>query len=155
MPLMIRPVCAADADIVADFNARMALETENKHLEPDTVRAGVAAMIADPAKGFYFVAEIEGAIVGQLGVTREWSDWRNGDFWWIQSVYVTPHARRQGVFASLYRHVLQAALTHSHVIGVRLYVEHDNHAAQATYKKMGMAMTSYQVMEACWINAFE
>ncbi len=149
MPLTIRPARPADADVIADFNSAMALETESKRLDPATVRAGVAAMIADPAKGLYFVAEIDGQIVGQLGITREWSDWRNGDFWWIQSVYVTAKARRQGVFGALYQHVVQAALTHGNVIGIRLYVEHDNLTAQATYKKLGMTMTSYHVMEAC------
>ncbi len=152
MPLTIRPARPSDAEVIADFNSAMALETESKRLDPATVRAGVAAMIADPAKGLYFVAEIDGQIVGQLGITREWSDWRNGDFWWIQSVYVAAKARRQGVFRALYQHVVQAALTHGNVIGIRLYVEHDNLTAQATYKKLGMTMTSYHVMEACPIS---
>ena len=149
MPLTIRTAHAGDAEVIAEFNSRLALETENKRLDPTTVRAGVAAMIAHPAKGFYFVAEIDGEIVGQLGVTREWSDWRNGDFWWIQSVYVAAKARRQGVFGALYQHVIDAAIAFGNVIGVRLYVEHDNLAAQATYKRLGMTMTSYHVMEAC------
>ncbi len=149
MPLTIRPARADDVEIIANFNERMALETEDKRLDPATVRAGVAAMIADSARGFYIVAEIDGEIVGQLGVTREWSDWRNGDFWWIQSVYVADGARRTGVFGSLYRHVVESALEQGNVIGIRLYVEHDNLTAQATYRKLGMTMTSYHVMEAC------
>jgi ribosomal protein S18 acetylase RimI-like enzyme len=91
-------------------------------------------------------------IVGQLGITLEWSDWRNGNFWWIQSVYVAPDARRHGVFRELYEHVLAAAAKEPNVIGVRLYVEHDNQIAQATYQKMGMTLTSYHLMEKCPIN---
>jgi ribosomal protein S18 acetylase RimI-like enzyme len=87
------------------------------------------------------------AIVGQLGVTLEWSDWRNGNFWWIQSVYVRKEARRHGVFRALYEHVLMHARSEPNVIGVRLYVEHDNTIAQGTYRKMGMKMTDYKVME--------
>ena len=91
----------------------------------------------------------ERCVVGQLGVTCEWSDWRNGNFWWIQSVYVAAQARRHGVFRTLYEHLLHEANAEANVIGVRLYVEHDNQIAQATYKKLGMAMTGYHVMEAC------
>ena len=96
-----------------------------------------------------FVAETDGRVVGQLGITLEWSDWRNGNFWWIQSVYVAPEARCHGVFRKLYEHVLAAARNEPNVIGVRLYVEHDNQVAQATYAKLGMALTSYHVMEKC------
>ena len=146
MNLIIRPAHVTDADAICDFNRRMALETENKELDLGLLMPGVAAMLADPHKGRYFVAEIGGKVVGQLGVTCEWSDWRNGNFWWIQSVYVIESSRRHGVFTRLYEHVLAEART-AGVIGVRLYVEHDNRAAQATYQKMGMAMTGYQVME--------
>jgi GNAT superfamily N-acetyltransferase len=89
----------------------------------------------------------DGEVVGQLGVTCEWSDWRNGNFWWIQSVYVAASARRHGVFRKLFAHLLQEARAQTNVIGVRLYVEQDNHVAQATYEKLGMSMTGYQVME--------
>jgi ribosomal protein S18 acetylase RimI-like enzyme len=125
----------------------MAIETENKVLDTAILMPGVVAMLSDPHKGRYFVAETMGAIVGQLGVTLEWSDWRNGSFWWIQSVYVQKDARRHGVFRKLYEQVLEQARKEPNVIGVRLYVEHDNAIAEATYRKMGMAMTGYQVME--------
>lgn len=168
MNLSIRPAHMGDVEVIAEFNRLMALETENKVLDPATLKAGVTAMLNDPNKGRYFVAlagrASDGgnshqsspansadifmeAIVGQLGVTFEWSDWRNGNFWWIQSVYVAKSARRHGVFRKLYEHVLEAARGENDVIGVRLYVEHENAAAQATYQKMGMVMTGYQVME--------
>ncbi len=146
MNLIIRPAQLSDADVICDFNRRMATETEDKDLDPAVLKAGVAAMLNDPRNGRYFVAEAEGQVVGQLGVTLEWSDWRNGNFWWIQSVYVTPEARRHGVFRKLYERLLSEARAQPNVIGVRLYVEHDNQVAQATYRKMGMGMTGYQVM---------
>ncbi len=156
MNLTIRPARPADVDVICEFNRLMAKETENKDLDPAVLRPGVAAMIVDANKGRYFVAEMspplsqgeKGAIVvGQLGITLEWSDWRNGNFWWIQSVYVTKDARRHGVFRKLYEHVVRTARQEANVVGIRLYVEHDNGGAQATYRKMGMAMTGYQVME--------
>jgi GNAT superfamily N-acetyltransferase len=129
----------------------MAKETEAKDLDPAILQSGVLAMLTDAHKGRYFVAEADGQVVGQLGVTFEWSDWRNGNFWWIQSVYVAASARRLGVFRKLYEHVVAKARGEKDVIGVRLYVEHDNSVAQATYRKMGMAMTGYQVMEELFI----
>lgn len=147
---IIRPARPADADVICEFNRLMAKETENLDLDLALVKPGVQAMLADANKGRYFVADSNGQIVGQLGYTCEWSDWRNGNFWWVQSVYVAAAARRHGVFRQLYQHLLQQARTQSNVIGVRLYVEHDNLVAQATYQKLGMEMTSYHVMESCW-----
>jgi len=148
MNLTIRPAQPADLDVICAFNRLMALETENKTLDPVVLRSGVAAMIRDANKGRYFVAVGErGDVIGQLGITLEWSDWRNGNFWWIQSVYVAKNARRQGVFRALYEQVREQAQSDANVIGVRLYVEHDNASAQATYRKMRMVMTGYQVME--------
>jgi ribosomal protein S18 acetylase RimI-like enzyme len=147
MNLSIRPARPEDADVIREFNRLMAKETEHKDLDPAILGAGVAAMLRDPNKGRYFVAEADGRIVGQLGITLEWSDWRNGNFWWIQSVYVAPDARRHGVFRKLYEHVLDAATKEPNVIGVRLYVEHDNQIAQATYQKLGMVLTNYHLME--------
>lgn len=147
MNVIVRPATPADAGVIGDFNRLMAKETEGKDLDPAILHAGVVAMLADVGKGRYFVAEAGGRLVGQLGVTLEWSDWRNGNFWWIQSVYVAAHARRHGVFRRLYEHVVAAARQEANVIGVRLYVEHDNQVAQATYRKMGMVMTGYHVME--------
>jgi ribosomal protein S18 acetylase RimI-like enzyme len=147
MNLTIRPARPADADVIAEFNRLMARETEHKDLDPAILGAGVAAMLRDPNKGRYFVAEADGRIVGQLGITLEWSDWRNGNFWWIQSVYVAPDARRHGVFRKLYEHVMAEAVKGPNVIGVRLYVERDNEVAKATYRKLGMWTTVYEIME--------
>jgi GNAT superfamily N-acetyltransferase len=142
----IREARTADAATIAEFNIRMAMETEQLALEPATVDQGVRAALADRGKGTYYVAEMDGTLAGQLMITHEWSDWRNGDLWWIQSVYVRPNYRRCGVFKALYRHVQQAARD-AHAAGVRLYVERDNHAAQQSYARLGMSLTHYAVME--------
>jgi GNAT superfamily N-acetyltransferase len=155
--LRIREARAADADLLARWNVAMALETEHKTLDPGTVRAGVAAGLADPARARYFIAMREALAagretlaepVGTLMLTREWSDWRNGEWWWIQSVYVEEGHRRQGVFAALYRHVEQLARDAGGVIGLRLYVERDNADAQRTYASLGMADAGYRIYEA-------
>jgi GNAT superfamily N-acetyltransferase len=153
MTLTIRPAVAADADFLAQGNAAMALETEHKRLEPAVVGAGVRAALADPSKGRYFIAELDGKAVGQLMFTCEWSDWRNGMFWWIQSVYVLPEARRSGVFRALFRHVEQLAAGDPGVCGIRLYVEHENTRAQATYRHCGLDDAGYAVMEVDYTSA--
>lgn len=147
MDLTVRPAQPADATIVCHFNALLARESEGKELDPSLLQPGVAAVLADPHKGYYFLAEAAGAFVGQLGVTFEWSDWRNGWFWWVQSVYVVPQARRQGVFRALFRQVEDNARCAGNVIGIRLYVENDNHIAHRVYQDLGLAWTTYRVME--------
>jgi ribosomal protein S18 acetylase RimI-like enzyme len=147
-PTTIRRATPADAPVVVAFNAAIAWETEHKRLDPDVLAAGVRAVFADPARGFYTVAEREGEVVGQMMVTFEWSDWRNGWFWWVQSVYVKEDARRLGVFRELYREIERQAAADPAVIGLRLYVESDNARAQATYRALGMTTTTYGVMEA-------
>lgn len=146
MALHIRAAAAADEGVIAAFNAAMALETEGKRLVEPVLRAGVRAALADPHKGFYLVAERDGEVVGQAFVTFEWSDWRNGWYWWFQSVYVRPDARRGGVFRSLFDRVKQLAMAEPTVIGLRLYVEHDNQRAQAVYAAMGLTAEPYQLM---------
>jgi ribosomal protein S18 acetylase RimI-like enzyme len=143
----IRTAQPGDADTIAGFNSAMAWETEGKRLLPEVVGAGVRRLISEPALGFYLVAQAGADVVGCLLVTTEWSDWRNGRFWWIQSVYVAPGWRRRGVFRALYAHVGQAAAAQPDVCGFRLYVEHDNQAAQATYAKLGMVRTEYLLLE--------
>lgn len=147
MPTQVRAATPADAAVVIEFNRLLALESEGKQLDLSLLTPGVQRALADDNKGRYFLAETDGQIAGQLGVTYEWSDWRNGWFWWIQSVYVRPEFRRQGVFRALFQHVHEAARVDPTVIGIRLYVETDNHAAHKTYQAMGLGWTSYQVME--------
>jgi ribosomal protein S18 acetylase RimI-like enzyme len=136
-----------DADVIADFNRAMALETEGKKLMAEVIGAGVVSLINNPALGFYLVAEESGEIIASLMITTEWSDWRNGIFWWIQSVYVRPESRRKGVYSTLYQYVRDLATREPGVCGFRLYVEKDNLNAQLTYKKLGMQETDYKVYE--------
>jgi ribosomal protein S18 acetylase RimI-like enzyme len=147
MPLTIRRADPRDAAVVIDFNARLAEESEGKQLDRALLEPGVAAALADPHKVLYFLASDGNEVIGQISVTYEWSDWRNGWFWWIQSVYVRPEHRQRGVFRALYQHVYELAKNDPTVIGLRLYVEQENHRAQATYQKMGMSETSYFVLE--------
>ena len=145
--MRVRQATSADAPPLIEFNRAMARETEGKELLPEVIGAGVRALLANPAAGFYVVAESEGRVVGALLITKEWSDWRNGTFWWIQSVYVQPEFRRQGVYKSLYRHVQAMAANDPGVCGFRLYVERENTRAQATYRSLGMKETHYRVFE--------
>jgi ribosomal protein S18 acetylase RimI-like enzyme len=136
-----------DADTIAAFNAAMALETEGKELIPEVIGAGVRRLIGMPTLGFYVVAENAGEVVACLMITNEWSDWRNGLFWWIQSVYVKKEFRRQGVYRRLYEHVRSLAKSDASVCGFRLYVEKENEAGQATYSSVGMNETDYLIYE--------
>jgi ribosomal protein S18 acetylase RimI-like enzyme len=146
--LEIRDANPDDAGIIATYNSNLAFETEGEGLAPEIVGPGVAAMLADASKGRYWVAEVDGRVVGQIMVTYEWSDWRNGMIWWIQSVYVRGDYRRRGVFSWLYRHVESLARQDPQVCGIRLYVEHANARAQQTYESLGMDMTDYRVMQS-------
>ncbi len=145
--IYIRAATPEDWEIVVDFNFRLAQETESKTLNLEATRTGVKTLLADSSKGRYFVACLAERIVGQAMHTWEWSDWRNGEIWWLQSVYVHPDYRRQGVFRLLYQHLLQKAEADPNVVGLRLYVENDNARAQQTYQRLGMRQTGYSVME--------
>ncbi len=145
--IRIRTARTTDAEIIAHFNTLLAQETEARLLEPERLRRGVECVLADPARGTYWVAEIDAQIVGQLLITSEWSDWRNGFFWWIQSVYVAQCWRGQGVFQSLYSHVRRLASDRAEVCGLRLYVEASNGRAKQTYERIGLARTHYEVYE--------
>jgi ribosomal protein S18 acetylase RimI-like enzyme len=147
MDLKIRRAGLRDAPSLVAFNSAMALETEGKVLLPRVIGAGVRGLLRRPDSGFYLVAELDGEVIAALMVTREWSDWRNGDFWWIQSVYVRPAFRRRGVYRKLYRHLQAQAAKKRAVCGFRLYVERDNRRAQATYRANGMGRTHYLVYE--------
>ena len=144
--ITVRDARPEDAETLARFNEAMALETEGVRLDPAGIRAGVRAVIADPSKGRYFVAEADGRAAGCLMITCEWSDWRNGTYLWIQSVYVEPAFRRRGVFTALYRHVEAIAASPGHC-GLRLYVDEGNAAAQAVYRRLGMEHRGYVVFE--------
>ncbi len=145
--MIIRQALAQDAAELAEFNISMARETESVELIPDVIRAGVEAMIQHPERGFYLVVELDNGIQASLMVTTEWSDWRNGTFWWIQSVYVRPRYRRQGLYRELYERVKELAEQDSSVCGFRLYVERDNRVAQQTYASLGMCETEYKIFE--------
>ncbi|MFZ9889314.1 MAG: GNAT family N-acetyltransferase, partial [Myxococcota bacterium] len=124
--LRIREAVAADHATLCQFNLAMAQESEGRDLDPEVLARGVTAVLLDRSRGVYIVAEREGDVVGQLMLTSEWSDWRCGLFWWIQSVYVVPSARRTGVYRALHAHVLSLAKAAGDVVGVRLYVEEHN-----------------------------
>ena len=147
MEISVRQAEARDIPFLVSGNIAMALEAEHKHLDPRIVERGVRAVFDSPGHGRYFVAETEGKVVGQAMYTCEWSDWRNGDFWWFQSVYVAPEARRLGVFRALYQHIERLAKSDPAVCGLRLYVERDNERAQQTYLRCGMQDAGYLVME--------
>ena len=142
-----RLAVAGDAATLAGFNRAMALETESKTLPLATLLPGVQAVLGDPRHGFYVVADAEGEIAGSLLVTYEWSDWRNGRIWWIQSVYVRPDFRRCGIYRNLHEFVRERARAAGDVVGIRLYVERENTTAQRTYAALGMAETPYRIYE--------
>jgi len=143
----IRVAIASDAQLLANWAQAMAMETEHKQLDAETVLKGVEAGIADEKRARYFLLYVGENAAGTLMLTTEWSDWRNGDWWWIQSVYVHPDFRRQGVFQKMYRHILQMAEQTAGVCGLRLYVEHENKNAQKTYESLGMQDAGYKMME--------
>jgi GNAT superfamily N-acetyltransferase len=147
MELRIRQAVLSDAPLIAAFNRQLAEESEGLRLEAGVVQAGVAAVLADPAKGIYYLAEAAGAVAGQLMITYEWSDWRNGTIWWIQSVYVKPEFRRAGVFRALFNHLRKLAQTRKDVCSLRLYVHAENTRAHESYRRLGMTRTAYEVFE--------
>lgn len=147
-PIHIRKAALGDWPVIAAANSALAAETEGKRLSPDKIEPGVRAALLDENKAQYFVAVVDDRVVGQVMHTREWSDWRNGEIWWLQSVYVEPAYRSRGVFRALYEHVYRLAAVDENVVGLRLYVERENDRAQQTYHKLGMTMPGYYVMEA-------
>ncbi|MFP4527939.1 MAG: GNAT family N-acetyltransferase [Candidatus Kapaibacterium sp.] len=143
----IRIAESKDKDKIKEFNLALARETEDMMLDESAVAEGVTALLRNKQLGFYLVAEKDGEIVASLMVTTEWSDWRNGLFWWIQSVYVVPQHRREGIYRDMYDKVKDLAKDMPDVIGFRLYVEKDNLQAQKTYTALGMAETFYKIYE--------
>jgi GNAT superfamily N-acetyltransferase len=147
--LTVRRATPADVSVIAEQNRLLAWESESKTLDAAVVTAGVAAAIADPdGKGPYYVACAGPSVVGQCQITLEWSDWRNGWFWWFQGVYVKESHRERGVFRALYEHVRSEAAAAGNVLALRLYVERDNHAARSAYQRLGMEIEHYDVMRS-------
>jgi GNAT superfamily N-acetyltransferase len=147
MSIAIRPACLADVPLLAQWAKAMALETEQKILADEDIHPGVRRAIEQEGLARYFIAELNGRPTGCLMLTHEWSDWRNGLWWWIQSVYVDPECRRQGVYRALYGHVQALAENDADVQGIRLYVEKENLSAQQTYLSLGMHDSHYRVFE--------
>ena len=145
--IQVRLAEGCDAETIAGFNIAMARETEGKELSADVVGRGVRGLLDNPKHGFYAVAEASGEVVGSLMITYEWSDWRCGVFWWIQSVYIRPDLRRQGVFTKLYEFLKEKAGRQGDVCGLRLYFEQSNAGAEAAYRRAGMTKTSYGIFE--------
>jgi GNAT superfamily N-acetyltransferase len=149
--VLYRAAQASDRDVIVDFQVAMARETEEVTLDRDVCTKGVAAVLAHPSLGQYYVAETDGRIIASLLLTYEWSDWRNGEVWWIQSVYVIPEKRGQRVYAGLYEHVKRLAEAGKSVRGIRLYVDRRNTSAQEVYTRLGMNGEHYQVFE--WMKS--
>ena len=150
--ITIRAATQADIPFLVESNAAMALETEHKVLDRAVLTRGTSSVLAESQRGFYRIAERDGYPVGCLMVTYEWSDWRNGDWWWIQSVYVTPQARRSGVFSALYADIETRARSTTAVVGLRLYVENENRNAQETYAALGMVDSGYRLLETGFVD---
>src|SRR4051812_13398978 len=155
-PPVIRDAVAGDHAAIVEFNRRLAIETEDKVLEPSILARGVTRALTEPDRLRYWVAELplDGHVrpIGQTAISREWSDWRNGWIWWLQSVYIDAEFRGQGVFRALYKHIYDTALAEPDVIGLRLYVENGNHRAQQTYQALGMKPGGYSVLEELWLE---
>lgn len=147
MSLTVRHARPEDLSTLVGFNAAMAEQTEDVALDRERLTRGVEAVLKDPQRGRYLVAERDGRPLGALMLTREWSDWRDGWFWWIQSVYVDPGARRQGVYRALHGRVQELARQAGDVVGLRLYVETENRGAAATYEAVGMRRACYELFE--------
>ena len=147
-----RQATPSDVTVIVDFQLAMALETEELELDREVCSAGVQAVFDDPSRGRYFLAESADTVVASLMITYEWSDWRNGNVWWIQSVFVRPSFRGQRVYAGLYGHIQRLVQSDENVRGIRLYVDRRNVSAQKVYTRLGMNGEHYQVFE--WMKTF-
>lgn len=148
--MLIRNAREDDIPLIVDFQEKMALETEQRTLDEDELLKGVQAVFNDPAKGFYMVVEINEDVVASLLITPEWSDWRNRNFLWIQSLYVSPKHRRKGIFAELFKAVRQKVMGSDSFAGIRLYVDQHNLPAQEAYRRVGMKSSQYRFFE--WLK---
>jgi GNAT superfamily N-acetyltransferase len=159
LAVVIRQATMSDLQTIVTFNAALARETENRTLDVQILQSGVMALLKDPGKGWYAIAEkSQGCgqliVVGQILVTFEWSDWRNGNFWWLQSVYVHPDHRQQGIFRQLYAYVqTQTHRNREDICGFRLYVEGTNHEARQAYANLGFQKTTYHMYEKVFLGS--
>jgi GNAT superfamily N-acetyltransferase len=144
--ITIRKATPGDAPSIIDFQQKMAWETEKMTLKPDVVGKGVNAVFGNKTRGHYWVAEENNTVIASLLITFEWSDWRNTNVWWFQSVYVLPAYRRQGIFRSMFLHIREEAEMEN-AAGLRLYVETNNIQAQFTYEALGMQSEHYKMYE--------
>ncbi len=144
---IIRKANRKDIPTLVQFNQAMALETESKSLDKETLEMGVVAIFDAPEKGFYIVCELEDKVAACLMITYEWSDWRNGTFWWIQSVYVKKEYRKQGLYKRMYGFIKTLVDSNQDISGIRLYVDNDNAGAKKVYKNLGMKRSNYQMFE--------
>lgn len=147
---MIRTANIKDLDIITHYNYQLAFETEGLTLDKTKLKNGVESLLLDETKGKYYLFEQENKVIGQLLITYEWSDWRNANFWWIQSVYVHLDYRKQGIFKALYKYIQNITVNDSSVCGLRLYVEKNNKKAQTTYRSLGMNPSIYNLYE--WLS---
>ena len=145
--ITVRKGKQSDNQTIIDFQVKMAKETEQINLDLDIVRKGVKAIFNSPAKGIYFVAESGNKIIASLLITFEWSDWRNGNVYWIHSVYVLPEFRKKGVFKTMYLHMKNIAQKDKNIRGLRLYVDKTNTNARKVYETMGMDGNHYLLYE--------
>ncbi len=145
--ITVRQATEADLHHIVDFNIALGLESEDYILDRAVVTEGVKGFISKPSRGRYFMAVIDGVVVGQTANTYEWSDWRNGEIWWIQSVYVLPEYRGMGIFRALFEHIQQLAKNDPECCGFRLYFEQENDIALYTYMRLGFEKTNYRVLE--------
>ena len=145
--IKIRQAVDTDVETIARFNIALCRETEGRELDPVTVTSGVRRFVSESNRGRYFVAEVEGEVVGQAAHTFEWSDWRNGELWWIQSVYVHSHFRSKGVFRTLFTHIKELGKADVDCCGLRLYMERENEIARESYRRLGFSETGYVVFE--------
>ena len=149
MTLIVRSAGDIDIDRIVLYSQALARESEGRELDRKTLKAGIEAVFSEPARGQYFVAQKAGEVVGQMMVTYEWSDWRNGNVWWVQSVYVSKQHRREGIYRLLHEYVRSLAREEK-AVGLRLYVDRDNEAAQRTYRALGMQASDYLMYEDLW-----
>lgn len=145
--IKIRKAKIEDLETIVKFNYNLAKETEDKKLDLEILTKGVEAILSDSAKGQYYVYVIDGKVVGQIMHTYEWSDWRNGMFLWVQSVYVDADYRKKGIYKKLYNQVKNICDNNEGITGIRLYVEKENLNAKATYKSLGMYECNYHMYE--------